>query len=372
MATVGRIDDRRLVGRSAPSSTLHVRSGIKALLNRVGLFTRGQVQARFANLAGLLGRPVGELEVAVDGMPAADRAAIHGLLGGLSTGGLANLPVDRKLSVREALRHVGRLDDALHEIRLHIDSVTEHELRSRSCSKEPMTVEWLRQALRPGDVFYDVGANIGAYSLVAAKQGQGKVRVVAFEPSVFNYIQLCRNILLNGCGDCVLPLVFALGNQTRLDQFHYHNTEFGGAFHSFAVPVDYQAQAFQPVGSLGAIGYALDDLVRLPGVPAPTVMKIDVDGLECEILEGGKSVLSRPELRSLLVELNEKTGEADRCIGVLHKLGLVPAEKHHLFDLVHNYVFTRATGPAATPVPGEQVRRTWSRNGVMFSGVRLN
>ena len=45
----------------------------------------------------------------------------------------------------------------------------ERQWRAASCAKEPWTVNWLRDAVGPGDVLYDIGANVGAFSLVAAK-----------------------------------------------------------------------------------------------------------------------------------------------------------------------------------------------------------
>ena len=60
-------------------------------------------------------------------------------------------------------------------------------------SKEPETLDWI-DTLKPGTVLWDIGANIGLYSVYAAKRG---LEVVSFEPSVFNLELLARNINLN-------------------------------------------------------------------------------------------------------------------------------------------------------------------------------
>src|SRR4051794_37732121 len=95
------------------------------------------------------------------------------------------------------------------------------DLRLRSAAKEPWTVKWI-EAFEPGDVFYDIGANVGAYSLLAAKVGGGAVPVVAFEPSAPTYHDLCVNVALNGCDEIVTPLPFALWSETTLIPFVHH------------------------------------------------------------------------------------------------------------------------------------------------------
>jgi hypothetical protein len=66
-------------------------------------------------------------------------------------------------------------------IAIRISTPNEHYRADTYATKEPETIEWLRENLRDGDSFYDVGANIGLYSLYAAKL-QPRCRVFAFEP----------------------------------------------------------------------------------------------------------------------------------------------------------------------------------------------
>ena len=67
------------------------------------------------------------------------------------------------------------------EILLTVKSNMELKTRSNSCKKEPETIDWLTDNLRDGDIFYDVGANVGAYSLVAASINDN-IKVYSFEP----------------------------------------------------------------------------------------------------------------------------------------------------------------------------------------------
>ena len=66
--------------------------------------------------------------------------------------------------------------------------------RSGACAKEPETARWIRRTAHPGSVFYDIGACVGSYSLIAAALGAS---VHAFEPSALNYAQLQLNAWLN-------------------------------------------------------------------------------------------------------------------------------------------------------------------------------
>src|SRR5438046_1543914 len=91
----------------------------------------------------------------------------------------------RSLSRREypvVPAHIGRLDYPGADLRIGVTSRTEILSRLRPCEKEPWTVAWLERTVRPGDVLWDVGANVGAYSLIAASLGREAAQIVAVEP----------------------------------------------------------------------------------------------------------------------------------------------------------------------------------------------
>ena len=79
---------------------------------------------------------------------------------------LRRLPLDVLSIVKSDLRPVGRLDYAANRIQMCVNSPWQ-PYRLNSCAKEPETVAWIERNVRPGDTFYDIGANVGAYSLVA-------------------------------------------------------------------------------------------------------------------------------------------------------------------------------------------------------------
>ena len=221
-------------------------------------------------------------------------------------------PLENRLQAKDAFETVGRMDYARHDIFLHVDSLVEQSVRLKSCAKEPDTVEWVESFLKEGDVLFDVGANVGAYSLVAAKFFGGGVKVYAFEPAFLNYTQLCKNVYLNGCQGSVIPLPVALSDKTALGVFNYHNLIPGGALHTLGAAVDYNGEAFVPAFTQHMLSFRLDDLIGQFDIPAPTHIKIDVDGIELEVLEGARETLSNPSLRSVIVEL--EAGEGERQI----------------------------------------------------------
>lgn len=223
-----------------------------------------------------------------------------------------SLPAGSLLDLKNEISVIEKMDYEPRSVLLNIDSRIEYETRLHSCKKEPDTVEWIETFLRGGDVLFDVGANVGAYSLVAAKFFDGGVKVYAFEPAFLNYTQLCKNVYLNGCQGSVVPLPVALSDKTALGVFNYHNLIPGGALHTLGAAVDHKGEAFVPAFTQHMLSYRLDDLVGQFDIPVPNHIKIDVDGIEMEVLEGARQTLSNPSLRSVIVEL--EAGEGERQI----------------------------------------------------------
>ena len=184
-------------------------------------------------------------------------------------------------------------------IAIRISTPNEHYRADTYATKEPETIEWLRENLRDGDVFYDVGANIGLYSLYAAKLRPG-CRVFAFEPESHNFGNLCGNLLLNGAEN-VTPCFFPLSSHEAFAPFYVYDLRPGGALHSLGRPSPLRDGP--PLLTTGAIAATIDVLVARHGLPAPDLLKLDVDGNEEQILEGTAAVLASGSLRSILVEV---------------------------------------------------------------------
>ena len=167
-------------------------------------------------------------------------------------------------------------------------------------TKEPETIEWL-DTFKVEDVFWDVGANIGLYSLYAAHARGAKV--VAFEPASGNYALLNRQILLNRLDDRIKAYSIAVGAEDTVGALQMRMPEIGGSMSSFEIPVDSNGETFEPTFAQGAVSLRVDTMVERFGMAPPTHIKIDVDGLEDLVIAGAAKTLARPGLKSLAIEL---------------------------------------------------------------------
>ena len=248
------------------------------------------------------------------------------------------LPTRLWLGVRERAQVVRRTDYK-ETVYMYVDSRIELETRIHEAKKEPDTVLWIEKWFKPGDVFYDVGANVGSYSLIATRHLRGDIRVVAFEPSFMNFPKLCRNVALNGMQEQITPFQVALYDKTALVPFHYYSLDSGSALHSLNVPQNSWGSNFEPKLTLPTLSFRLDDLVGQLSLPHPHHLKIDVDGVEYQILRGARAILEAPEMRSVLIEASEDYIHTTESMKLLEECGLILRSRSGYFD--ENCIFTR-------------------------------
>lgn len=213
-------------------------------------------------------------------------------------------------------------------------------------TKEPETLEWI-DSIPENSVLWDVGANIGLYSVYAAKKRN--CRIWAFEPSVFNLELLARNISVNGLSKqvCIVPI--ALSDRLGFSQMRMTTTEWGGALSTFGQEFGWDGKAIRQVFEFQTIGLSMEDAVQQLKIPQPDYIKMDVDGLEHFILKGGLSVLA--SVKHVLIEVNDDFHEqADQCQALLTQAGLVLKGKRHSemietntsgFQNSYNQIWTR-------------------------------
>ena len=184
--------------------------------------------------------------------------------------------------------------------------------------KEPDTVEWINDTVQPGNVFYDIGANIGLYSILAAKRLEGRGKVYSFEPESQNYASLNRNVYLNGLSGSITTLCVAVSDACTIDTFHVRGQlRAGEAIHQFRQATDDFGRPFTPVHQQGMFGITLDDLCYSYDLDFPSHIKIDVDGHEHAVVDGARRVLRDLRLQTVLVEITQKTDERDAIRSVL-------------------------------------------------------
>lgn len=192
-------------------------------------------------------------------------------------------------------------------------------------SKEPETLDWI-DGMPEQSVVWDIGANVGLYSVYAAKKRN--CRVFSFEPSVFNLELLARNIHLNGLTERISIVPLPLSDELGLSQMRMTTTEWGGALSTFDRQFGWDGKQIRQVFQFPTIGLSMNDVVERLGIPQPDYIKMDVDGLEHFILKGGVSILSR--IKGILIEVNDDFAEqAETCRQLLQDAGLVMADKRH-------------------------------------------
>ena len=160
--------------------------------------------------------------------------------------------------------------------------------------------EALRDHLGAGDVFYDIGANVGFFSLVAARLVGSRGRVYAFEPVPFIADSVEANAARNRFGN-VTVLVVAVGAETGTREL-FMSSHPGGATLSAA---DASADV---VGTLQVPTVAIDELVAGGRARPPTVVKIDVEGAELDVI-GGMARTMQTFGPVLLCELDDAAPE---------------------------------------------------------------
>lgn len=193
-------------------------------------------------------------------------------------------------------------------------------------TKEEGTIQWLGR-LQPGDVLYDVGANIGLYSLVGGKAVGPGGHVYAFEAHVGNASRLLRNIRLNKLTETVQVLAIALHDREGFFPFNYTSNEPGSSGSQLGHTLTEFGQNFPPVATELKYATTLDALVKGDVIRPPQAIKIDVDGNEPLILAGMVDVLRSPGLRTVQVEMHPGTEETIN--EQMTAVGFVLIERHY-------------------------------------------
>ncbi len=205
-------------------------------------------------------------------------------------GEAAALPIRFRLRLLEELQATAGFEND-DGVRFSLGSISEYKRARRRRAQEEPLVRWLA-SFGPADVFFDIGANIGGLSLVAARLHGGRVPVVAFEPAFDSFAALVRNIQANDLAAVVTPLHVALYDETGVRPFYRSRVGAGSASHTVGQAHDYAGRPFSPASVEHVLTFRLDDLVRGLGLPRPTRIKVDVDGVEARVFAGAVDVLS--------------------------------------------------------------------------------
>lgn len=161
-----------------------------------------------------------------------------------------------------------------------------HFIAPRLCEFDDMS--FVMHFLRPGEMFADVGANVGAFTVLAA--GVAGARTTSFEPSAETYEMLVRNVRLNNLTSLARPVNAVVGRSLGNVQF---SAGLGTENHVKATN--------ETENSVTVPMTTLDH--ELAATPA-TLLKVDVEGFETEVFGGAENTLKNPVLQAVIVERN--------------------------------------------------------------------
>jgi len=217
-------------------------------------------------------------------------------------------------------------------------------------TKEPETLEWIDSFDGSKKViFWDIGANIGLYSIYAALKYPA-IEVICFEPSTSNLRILSRNISINKLEEKIKINQFPLTNKSNEYQILREKDFMEGVGENvFGADYNWQGKNFESNNNYQIYGTSINYLIKNQILKIPNYIKIDVDGIEHLILEGGTECLSSPELKSICVEINDSLPSRDKIIELMNKYNfkmkykkvskLVSSVKK--FSTLYNYVFEK-------------------------------
>ena len=232
------------------------------------------------------------------------------------------------LTLRQPLVRDIEITDGTSAYRFRCETVREFNRCLKLFSKEPGTVAWITTEVKRGQVVYDIGANIGVYTILAARQAGPNGKVYAFEPHAANFTRLIDNVIRNNLQEVVIPCCVALDAEAGFSHFNYDSASAGTSNSQFSAD---SGAAMQPHGSeISELKYAttIDQLMESGRIASPHHIKIDVDGNEHRILQGMTRLLgSSAAPLTIQVELNEPHTAAITALLQAHRYALI--EKHY-------------------------------------------
>jgi len=221
-------------------------------------------------------------------------------------------------------------------------------------SKEPETLEWIDSFQEKENlILWDIGANIGLYSIYNSLK-HPKSTTIAFEPSSSNLRVLTRNISINNLEKNIKVVPTPLTNKENIFQ-EMNEGQFveGGALNSFGGKFDFEGKEFKPTMKYNLLGTTINYFLENSILDIPDYIKIDVDGIEHLILEGGDKFLNDKKVKSVSIEINENFKEQyDKVLNLMEKLNFKIVHKKHNDSLfsegskfinTYNYIFQKKT-----------------------------
>jgi FkbM family methyltransferase len=205
-------------------------------------------------------------------------------------------------------------------------------------TKEPETLKWI-ESFAPNSILLDIGANIGIYSLYAAKLSH---KVISIEPDALNFALLSLNVNDNKLQNLISTYCCAAGSKFGLERLASRSECWGGALKEISYNKNLEINSYlqdiiiiDPILLANPIFFGSEELH----------LKVDVDGNEDQIIFDGCNLLELKNLSSILIELDvtninyqsiiSNINRCDFTLGGIYSCTIVGAE----FNNMKNHIF---------------------------------
>ena len=216
---------------------------------------------------------------------------------------------------------------------------------------EPETINWINSFSNEKKIiFWDVGANIGLYSIYASQKFKN-IEIVSFEPSPSNLKILTRNISLNNLKNKIKINQFPLSNkENQYLEMNESDFLYGSALNVFGEKIDFEGNEIKSKNGYKIFGTTIDFILKNNFLNCPDYLKLDVDGIEHLILSQADELFKNNNLKSILVEINENFSlQHETILNIMKtnnfrmvKKEQAPKEKlADKFRETYNYIFER-------------------------------
>ena len=213
------------------------------------------------------------------------------------------------------------------------------------------TINWIRKFNKKKKIiFWDIGANIGIYSIYAAIEHKN-IEITSFEPSTNNLRVLSRNISINKLEKKIQINQLPLSNKKN-QYLLMRETSFiqGGALNSYHEKTNFEGKKLLEINKYKILGTTINSILKNKISKCPNYVKIDVDGIEHLILSKADNLLQNKDLKSILIEINENyKRQLNSVLKIMkkNKFKLLSKEQSNLrniplkFKNTYNYIFVK-------------------------------
>ena len=163
----------------------------------------------------------------------------------------------------------------------------------------------ISQLVQVGDVAFDVGANVGEYSVLLSRQCGAAGQVWAFEPVPDTYWRLRETLALNRCGN-VTPVQAAVGDKSGTVQMNLFEPQYS-AWNTLGMPemVTPEGERVSPAKSVDVPSCTLDEFRRCEKIEKIHFLKVDVEGFEEAVFRGAAELLRERRIDCVCFEISQ-------------------------------------------------------------------